>query len=109
MCDRFYGGGTLCPLPPPVAALKRPILNRVNKQNDYSEENTCVTSFAPPVFNRLRLILNRKRTCGNESHEKQTKHIHASAADFVVEWCVQILKREGSICLSSFYGQLLDY
>ena len=39
------------------------------------------------------LSLNRKKTCGNESHEKKTKHIHASSANLLhdrignLDWC----------------------
>ena len=50
-------------------------------------------SFAPPFFNHFSLSLNRKKTCGNESYEKETKHIHLSAADLLhirignLDWC----------------------
>ena len=40
-------------------------------------------TFVPPFFKHLSLILNRKKKCGNESHEKEAKHIYASAADFL--------------------------
>ena len=40
-------------------------------------------SFAPSFSNRISLSLNRNKMCGNESHEKETKHIHASAADLL--------------------------
>ena len=36
-----------------------------------------------PFFNNFSLSLNRKKTCGKESHENETKHIHASAADLL--------------------------
>ena len=35
-------------------------------------------TFVPPFFNHLRLIPEQKKTCGNERHEKETKHIHSS-------------------------------
>ena len=38
----------------------------------------AMKTFAPPFFNHFSLSLNRKKTCDNESHEKETKHIHAS-------------------------------
>ena len=38
-------------------------------------------TFTLPFFNHFSLSLNRIKTSGNESHEKETKHIHASAAD----------------------------
>ena len=34
----------------------------------------------PPFFNPFNLSLNRKKTRGIESHEEETKHIHASVA-----------------------------
>ena len=40
-------------------------------------------AFAPPFFSHFSLSLNRKRTCCNENHEKDTKHIHVSAADLL--------------------------
>ena len=49
-------------------------------------------TFAPPFFNHFSLSLKRK-TCGNESHEKETKHIYVSAADLLnirignLNWC----------------------
>ena len=66
-----------------------------NEESDYSEETTYVAikSFPPSFFNRSSLSLNRKKTCGNENHEKETKHIHASAADLLhirvrnFDWC----------------------
>ena len=36
-------------------------------------------TFAPPFFNHF----GEKKTCGNENHEKETKHIHASAANLL--------------------------
>ena len=42
----------------------------LNEECCYFEENTCDNEvFAPPFF---------KKTCGNESHEKEAKPIHAS-------------------------------
>ena len=41
-----------------------------------------VKAFAPPFFNHFSLSLNKKKH-GNESHEKETKHIHASAGDLL--------------------------
>ena len=55
-----------------------------NKDSYYSEENTCaMKSFAALFFNHFSLSLNRKETGGNENHGKETKHIHASAADLL--------------------------
>ena len=39
-------------------------------------------SYVPPFFNHFSLSLNRK-SYGNESHEKETTHIYASAADLL--------------------------
>ena len=38
-------------------------------------------TFAPPFFKQFILSLSRKKACGNESHEKETNHIYASAAE----------------------------
>ena len=40
-------------------------------------------TFAPLFFNHFSLSLSSKKTCGNESHEKETQHIHVSAADLL--------------------------
>ena len=45
--------------------------------------HVTIKSFAPPFFNHFSLSLNRKKACGNESHEKETKDIHDSAADLL--------------------------
>ena len=39
-------------------------------------------TFAPQFFSRLCLSLNKKAS-GNERHDKETQHIHASAADLL--------------------------
>ena len=41
--------------------------------------------FALPFFKHFSLSLKRKKTCGDESHEKKTKHMHAAAAH---DWCI---------------------
>ena len=40
-------------------------------------------TFAPQFFSRLCMSLNRKKASGNERHDKETQHIHASAADLL--------------------------
>ena len=40
-------------------------------------------SFTLPFFNHFSLRLKRKKTCGNENHEKETKYNHESAADLL--------------------------
>ena len=50
----------------------------VTEESDYSEENTCDN-----VFSTIPVWASTENTCGNESHEKVTKHIHASAADLL--------------------------
>ena len=48
-----------------------------------------INTFALPFFNYCSLSLNRKKTCGNESHEKVSTEtqklnvIHASAGDLL--------------------------
>ena len=50
-------------------------------------------TFTPPSFNYFSLRLRRKKTCVKENHEKETKHISASAADLLhikignLNWC----------------------
>ena len=39
-------------------------------------------TFALPFISHFNLSLNRKKHC-NQCHEKETKHIHASAADLL--------------------------
>ena len=41
--------------------------------------HVAMESFAPP----FQFEPEQKKTCDNESHEKETKHIHASAADLL--------------------------
>ena len=45
--------------------------------------HVTMKSFAPPFFNYFNLRLNRKKKCGNESHEKESTPIHASTADLL--------------------------
>ena len=42
-------------------------------------------AFAPPFFKQFILSLNGKKACGDESHEKETKHIYGSAAEWMIE------------------------
>ena len=51
--------------------------------SDYSEENTSDNENFRSTIHSTSLILNSKKTCGNESQEKETKHIYASAADLL--------------------------
>ena len=44
--------------------------------------HVTMKSFSPPFFSHFSLSLNRKKP-GNEGHEKETKHIYASAADLL--------------------------
>ena len=46
--------------------------------------HVTMKSFAPPFSNHFSLTLNRKKTCGNESHEKEAKHIYISGAHFYI-------------------------
>ena len=46
----------------------------------------AMKTFVPPFFNHFNLSLNqkkKKKTCGNESHENETKLIYNSAADLL--------------------------
>ena len=103
-----------------------------NEENDLSEENTseyedfCSTILQPFLFER-----EQKKACGNERHDKEAQHIHASAAESKCRHCkneareidclccrevnamliasAKIQEREGNISPSSFYGKLPDY
>ena len=35
------------------------------------------------IFQPLQFESEEKKTCGNESHEKETEHIYSSAADLL--------------------------
>ena len=41
--------------------------------------------FAPLFFSHFSLSLNRKKTCGNESHEKETKHMLQLLIFYILE------------------------
>ena len=85
------------------------------------------------VLRKIQFETEQKITYGNESWEKEAKHIHTSAADW---WCkcrhdkneareidflccrevdamliawAKIPEREGNISSFSFYGQLTDH
>ena len=52
-----------------------------------------MNTFALPFLNHFSLQVNWKKMCGNESHEKETKHTYASAANLLhirignINWC----------------------
>ena len=55
-----------------------------NEECYYSEENTCDNKvFRSTIFQPFQFGSEQKKTCGNENHETETKHIHASAADLL--------------------------
>ena len=55
-----------------------------NEASDYSEENTNGNeNFCSTILQPFQFEPEQKKTCGNESHEKETKHIHASAANLL--------------------------
>ena len=59
------------------------------EESDYSDKYFST----PPFFNHFSLSLDRKKTCGNECHQKETKYSHASAVDLLhirienLDWC----------------------
>ena len=59
----------------------------VNEESDYSEENTSDDEdFRSTILQPFQFEPEQKKTCGNESHEKETtetKHIHASATNLL--------------------------
>ena len=55
-----------------------------NEENDYTEENTCDNKvFCSTILPSFQFEPKQKKACGNESHETETKHIHASAANIL--------------------------
>ena len=53
-----------------------------NDESDYSEENTSDNeNFRSTVLQPFQSNPEQKKQCGNESHEKEIKHIHALTAD----------------------------
>ena len=65
-----------------------------NKESDNSEENTTENEdFHSTILQPFQFEPEQKKTCGNESHEKETKHIHTSAANLLhirignLDWC----------------------
>ena len=54
-------------------------------KSDYSEENTSDNEdLRSTIFQSFQFEPEQKKTCGNESYEKETKHIYASAADLCI-------------------------
>ena len=45
----------------------------------------AMKTFAPPFFSHFSLILNRKKTCSNKSHEKETKHMLQQQNYYILE------------------------
>ena len=55
-----------------------------SEECDYSEENTSDNEgFRSTILQPFQFEPEQKRTCCNENHEKDTKHIHVSAADLL--------------------------
>ena len=55
-----------------------------NEESYYSEENTCNSkAFPSTILQLLQFEPEQKKICGNESHEKETKLIHALAANLL--------------------------
>ena len=52
-------------------------------------------TFTQPFFNHSSLSINRKKKCGNENHQEDTKHIHALVANLLhnrignLDWCLE--------------------
>ena len=57
---------------------------RFQWKSDYSEENTSDNEdFLSIILQPFQFEPEQKKTCSSESHEKETNHIHASAADLL--------------------------
>ena len=65
----------------------------MNKVIILKKIQVTMKTFAPPFINHFSFRLNRKKTCGNESHEKKTEHLDASAVNLLhirignLDWC----------------------
>ena len=56
-----------------------------NEKCDYSEENTSDNEdFGSTIYQQFQFESEQKKTCGNESHEKEIKHIYTSNADLLL-------------------------
>ena len=54
----------------------------LNDESDYSEENTSDNeNFPSTILQPFQFNPEQKKQCGNESYEKEIKHIHALTAD----------------------------
>ena len=54
------------------------------EESYYYKENTIDNeAFTSNILQLFQFEPEQKKTHGNESHEKKTKHIHASAADLL--------------------------
>ena len=65
-----------------------------DEKSDYSEENTCNNQvLCSTILQPFQFESEQKKTGGNESHEKETKHTQASAANLLhirignLGWC----------------------
>ena len=58
----------------------------LNEESYYYEENIYMWQWSlySTIFQPFQFEPERKKTCGNESHEKEAKPIHASAADLLL-------------------------
>ena len=55
-----------------------------NEESHYSEKNKCDNKvFRFTILQPFQFESEQKKKCGNEGHQKETKHIHASAADLL--------------------------
>ena len=55
-----------------------------NEESYYYKENTSENEdFRSTIFQPFQFEPEQKKTCGNEDHEKKTKHINASAEDLL--------------------------
>ena len=55
-----------------------------NEENDYSEENTKENEdFHSTILQPFVFEPEQKKASGNERHDKENQHIHASAADLL--------------------------
>ena len=79
----FRQGVILLP-PTSKRARKKPTQIKVNEERDYSEVNTSYNKdFYSTILQSFQFEPEQIKICGNESHQKQTNHIHSSPADLL--------------------------
>ena len=59
------------------------LIKKVMIRDDYEENTSDNEVIRSTILKPFQLESEQKITCGNESHQNETKYIHASAADLL--------------------------